>query len=309
MPRAAGSGKHYDIGLIGVQGLECPACGLPGTLEDFSAPVFPQDQYVSVTTVLGATLPKDGLVGWAANIATAGMLDLAQNKGWDFRDPSVDQDMAKGLLQEFGFTSYAVRDEKAETGTRAHDVLETYGKTYLATDHNPYEAGLEAAQEKAAGLPHEEQGYGWAVIAWLEDRKPKPLIVETPMACHHHKVAGTGDLYWEATTDVRYQRLTEVRKQVSWELDMPTGSRVLTDLKTSKSFRESHFIQAAWYGGHMIPLDLGQPVDHQTVLRVNPDGTWEEAGTKPGQGPGGRTEPWTPQMFEALLGVYRLLKG
>ena len=304
MPRAAGDGRTYDIGIVAVQDVPCPCCGqVHGELEGLGRPVGPRDQYVSVTTVINATLPKDGLVGWAANIAVEGMLDLAQNKGWDLS--TMDVDLAKSLLQEFGFTSYAKRDEKGETGTRAHQVLEDYGHAWIkafaegASLQEAHGAGVVAGTAAHQLMPPEEEGYGRAVLGWLDVRRPQPIMVEEPLACHCHKVAGTPDIYWMATQDIHYQRLTEVRKLVSWEISIPKGAMVLTDLKTSKSFRESHFIQAAWYGGHMLPVDVKKPVDHATVLRVNPDGTWEE---KEAVG------KWTCEVFLALLEVYRRVK-
>lgn len=308
LPRAAGDGKFYGVGIIGVQDPVCPNCGHTDehqTLLDgeWGTPITVQDHYVSTTTVINATLPKDGLVGWAYNIAVEGMLDLAQEKGWDLS--KMDFEMAKSLLKEFGFTSYAKRDEKGETGTRAHDVLETFGKVYLfhtekldASHEDATALSLRAASEKVANLPLSEKGYGEAVLDYLKVRAPKPVLVERPMACHHHGVAGTGDLYWEVTTPVDYQRLTEKRKLVSWEIHMAPGAKVLTDLKTSGDFRESHFIQVAWYGDHMIVEDLGLPLDHKTVLRVNDDGTWEE---KEALG-------WSPSTFEALLQAKQALE-
>lgn len=306
MPRAAGSGRHYGVGIIGVQDPECPCCGkVHGHLEGMGTPVTIQDQFPSVTTIIGGTLPKDGLVGWAANIAIEGMLDLAQEKGWDLTDPTMDKDKAKGLLEGFGFTSYGVRDEKADVGTNVHDVLEGAGKAYLAAyaeePSHPKgdEAALAKAHELVDALPEgDEQGYGQAVLAWLIDRSPQPILVEHPIYCHHHETAGTLDLCWRVTRDQTYQRLTPKRRQVSWEIDFQVDQVVVTDLKTSKSFYDSHFIQASWFGGHMVPEHLRLAVDKATVLKVAPDGSYEEKEADCG-----------PDYFASLRQVYRHKKG
>lgn len=294
----AGNADFYEVSIVGGEP-SCPHCG--EVVEGAALTAGNREKYDRVTTVIGATMAKHGLTRWAANIAVEGMLTLTQEKGWDLS--SMDVEEAKSLLDAFGFTADKVRDSKADVGTGVHEVLEeAMHRLTFALEGNDYEGALVYAlsnmRQKVLDLPDEEQGYALGVLQWIEDRRPLPIWTEQTIACHHRKVAGTVDLYWEVTQDQTYQRLTPKRKQVSWEVQYTRGQRVVLDLKTSKDFRDSHFVQVAWYGGHMVREDLGLPVDKSVVLKVSPEGGYEEKEALCG-----------PEVFEALERVYRLLKG
>lgn len=167
----------------------------------------------SVTTVLGV-LGKPGLIKWANNL---------------------------GLK---GIDSTKFRDESAEVGTLAHEMIMCYfsGKECDTKDNT---ANQIAKAEQSLVLFHK----------WAGVYNPRPLLVEQHLVSNRYGYGGTIDLY--ATLSVRGQEFNE-----------------LCDFKTGSGPWPEHFAQVAAYrqlliencyipdGVRLVKVPANPSIDH-----------------------------------------------
>jgi hypothetical protein len=142
-----------------------------------------------VTTILNQGMPKDFLKYWAARTVAeyvADNLDTIKRLYTMGRAPMV------AALKEVPFQK---RDDAGVRGTEVHDLAERL------THGEPVE------------VPAHIEGYVQACVDFLDDWKPKPLIVERPVGHRAHGWAGKPDLIAE----------------------LPDGRVVLFDWKTADS--------------------------------------------------------------------------
>jgi hypothetical protein len=95
-------------------------------------------EYPSVTSILGATVPKPALVGWAARTVAEWAVDHSSEWG-DISDRQAKVDLLKG-------SPYRDRDKAADVGTAVHAHAEAIANGYPSTvsdDVAPFVEGFE----------------------------------------------------------------------------------------------------------------------------------------------------------------------
>lgn len=187
-----------------------------------------------VTTLINGGLPKDALKYWSARTVAewvADHPDLAdQMRAMGGRSPMVN------FLKEIPFQK---RDTAAVRGTDVHSLAE------------------KLVHGEEVEVPEHLAGYVDSAVAFLDEWKPTPLIVERPVAHRAHWWAGTPDLF----------------------ASLPDGRVILYDYKTSDSgiwpetafqlsaYSHAEFFQAVDGTEHPIP-----PVDFCAAVWLRPDG-------------------------------------
>ncbi len=201
------------------------------------------DQVPGVTTMTGQ-LDKPALLYWAWNLGMEGI---------DFRK---------------------YRDEKADIGTCAHEII-TESLQGREIDEGIYAPTLlSAAQNSALSFWEAVKGDEYEVLG-----------VEMPLVSEQYQYGGTCDIYWRykpAGRDWRFR---------------------LTDLKTGKAIFPEMFAQVA--GGYMpLLVENGYPVDEVEILNVPriEDDAFDRQLIKPEKLPGYQ------EAFRILRRLYRLKK-
>jgi hypothetical protein len=219
---------------------------------------------------------------WGFGLGVAGAYELASTNGrlrpFDVEFPSKDgpktvrvEDAGslREAMQGRGLTPWSVRDQAANRGNWAHDLLEA-----LATDGSTAKA-LETVSD-------EYRGHGRAILQWFLDYRPDFVATEVQVTSTTHAFAGRYDIrckikakrllavarYWLAE-DHPVRRLVEVAAELDlWLL-------CLVDLKTSKRiYPTSHFAQLEGY--ELASVGMGfPPTDVRLVLNTHPDGTYD----------------------------------
>jgi hypothetical protein len=266
MARAAGSGSHYSF-----------------VLRNLSTGRYDKNVTIdlpSVTTIIGETLAKPMLVGWAYRTTRdniSGMVDvLVSNQLSEDNDALIDllrdADMLEEYLKDNKLRPDDLKNIAADRGTAAHDFLERLALAALRGDSGDADAIASRllAQENAA--PTQRAVAGW----WLE-RQPSVVMSEALLISLDEQFAGTVDLVWNDFED----------------------NLVITDLKSRKTggaVYESDHIQCGAYTIAWEERDR-RLVDRTTVLVVREDGSWiEEEPTFDATG-----------VFLDLLSAYRKL--
>lgn len=155
-----------------------------------------------VTTLIGGGLPKDALKYWAAKSVAEYVAD---------NESGVEQLRAMGrgpMVQALKEVPFQKRDEAAVRGTDVHALAEQ----------------LVAGGE--VEVPEHLAGYVDACVAFLDEWRPVPLVIERPLAHRAHWWAGKPDMF----------------------AGLPDGRIVLFDWKTSGSgiWPEAAFQLAAY---------------------------------------------------------------
>ena len=100
--------------------------------------VWGDREYPSVTTILGATVPKPALVGWAAKATAEWAVD--HHAEWrDLTDRRATVDLLKGA-------PFRDRDNAADVGTAVHAYAEATAKghaSFIPPEVEPFVAGFE----------------------------------------------------------------------------------------------------------------------------------------------------------------------
>jgi len=162
-----------------------------------------------VTTVLGKVVAKPALVSWAARSVAE---FVADNPLEVEALRSAPRDKMVAELKE---TPYRARDAAADRGTEIHSYAERLVK------------GEEVE------VPPELAGYVDAYIRFLDEWKPRPVLVEASVANLQWGYAGQLDL----------------------AADLPNGERALLDLKSGKGIYADHAPQVGAYRNAEIYLD------------------------------------------------------
>lgn len=161
-----------------------------------------------VTTVLKKALPKPALVGWAAKSVAEYVADnLAEvaamtGSRWD-------------IVNELKGTPYRQRDAAANRGTEVHGLAE------------------ELVHGREVEVPEQLAGYVDSYVRFLDEWKPKPVLVEAVVGSRKWQYCGKFDLL----------------------ADLPSGERALIDLKTSRGVYPEVALQLAGYRYAEVYLD------------------------------------------------------
>lgn len=125
------------------------------------------NRYWSVTTLIGAGVPKEALVGWAAR--TVAEYAVNEREGWlplAERDPEEAINLLKGIHRRR-------KGKAADRGNEIHKVAEAYA------------LGIEPPK---SDLPHVEQ-----FRRFLADHSPEYVMSEAPVYNPEYRYAGTLD--------------------------------------------------------------------------------------------------------------------
>ena len=165
MPRAAGDGRNYTIGIVNTEGQ---------LVEEL-------DGFPSVTTIIGATDASKGqaLMGWAYNTGLEGVVELLRSGKID---AGVSVPTLKRRLKSAKLTPWSTRDRAASRGSSAHEWAE---KLLL---------GVADYDDVLEGTSRDQQGYARALIAWHRDYGRTPVAVERVCVHLGLEYAGTADL-------------------------------------------------------------------------------------------------------------------
>lgn len=198
-----------------------------------------------VTTLLGKGMPKPALIAWAGNTVAAYVADA---------DPEeLERLRALGRDNMYDFLKKAPnrdRDRGAARGTDVH----TYAERLVRGE--PVEP------------PDDIAGYVEAAVAFMNDWRPAPVLVEALVASRQYRYCGTLDLV----------------------ADLPDGRRAILDYKTGKPLRRptdkgvypEAALQLAAYrwcdtyvdaDGNELPMsEVG--INCSYAVRLYPDGTY-----------------------------------
>lgn len=117
--------------------------------------------YVSVTTVLGQTIPKPALQHWYGQQIYLAMV----------ADPSMDERTALA-------SPYTAMKKAANRGTTVHSIMEAY----------------KASGNIIETVPEEYKGYAKAFYSWVKFANPRILETEKTLTHEGYKYAGTLDM-------------------------------------------------------------------------------------------------------------------
>lgn len=235
MPRAAGSGTHYEWVLRnkynGQYNHDC-------TIE-----------LPSVTSVIKSTLAAPALVGWAyrsTRDAISGAVGVLASdpalRPEQIVDMVEDADWLEEWLKENRLRPEDVRDERGEFGTAAHVSLEKLAEA---------EAPLDLA-DKLLSNPRSTPEQRAIATWWLEAR-PSVVASEKVMYSLRHGFSGTVDLISEREF----------------------GGLTVTDLKTRRKGLGVYTSDEAQVGGYQIMYEemTRTRVQSRTILLAQDDGT------------------------------------
>jgi hypothetical protein len=229
----------------------------------------------SVTAVIGATIAKPELVGWASKVTRdniSGMVDvLSQDHRDALLDTMADGDMLAEYMKENRLRADDVRDEAAELGTENHETLEHLAKCYI-------NEGEETAEIVATRmLNRSESGHVTAICGWWLDTYPRVAEAEMRLFSLSLGVAGTVDLVLKGTD----------------------GYHVI-DLKTRGAGRTAYRTDHVQVDGYAAMYEemTGNEVTERSVLVCREDGTFD---MYPSTVPVG--------TFAATKKLYDLLRG
>ena len=142
------------------------------------------ERLVSVTTLLGAVLPADGLVRWAEEQGARGAWQLAQDNLLP-----VDADEVMRSVREHELGADAAKLKGATRGLNVHGLLEQYTRT--GSPPNP------------ADHPVEHRPYIYGLVRWLLHAKPDPVAESIEQIVCHPKLGYAGRMDLRATIDGR----------------------------------------------------------------------------------------------------------
>lgn len=131
----------------------------------------------SVTTICDAILPKDGLAPWSERAGIAGAVE-AVRRGLIAADTPDDQ--AVQIVRANRLGADAARDQAADRGLNAHEILERF----MLTGQPP----------NPADHPERHRPFIRGLIRWLLKAEPEPVAVELLIADPERGYAGRLDL-------------------------------------------------------------------------------------------------------------------
>jgi hypothetical protein len=158
------------------------------------------------TKALAEGFPKPALIGWASNVVA----DLVMDR-WDELLTMAPSDRDRLLRR----ARYEYRDEAADRGKRAHTMI------------------YQLARGAEVDVPDELKGYADAYDRFVEQWKPREVLLETPVFSFEFRYAGTLDVV----------------------ADLADGQRWLLDWKTGKNVYPEVALQLAAYRYADVYLD------------------------------------------------------
>lgn len=176
-----------------------------------------------VTTVLKDALPKPALIYWASRTVAEFVTDNP------IEVEALRSAPRETMVAELKDVPWRERDEAANRGTEVHKLAEKLVK------------GEEVE------VPPELSGYVNSYVRFLDDWKPRPVLVEATVANLRWGYAGQLDLV----------------------ADLPNGERAVMDLKTSKGVYPETSLQCAAYRHAEIYLDENDTEQKLSDLNIN----------------------------------------
>lgn len=184
-----------------------------------------------VTTLIGNGLPKPALINYAANVTASYAIDH-----WE----QLHQEPVSERVRKLKGARFSERDAAARRGTEVHQLAE------------------RLLNGEEVEVPDELAGHVEAYVRFLDQWKPRPVLVETVVASRRWRYAGTLDAVVDLPDD---------------------GQRMIVDLKTNRSgiFPETA-LQLAAYRFAEVYLDTDgneQPMSELGI--VGALGVWLRA--------------------------------
>lgn len=198
-------------------------------------------RWTGVSTVIAPwDFRPDSLMRWVEKLTLEGVV-----RGFSGRSLPDDPWALRTLLEQRGLTWEQIRDEAAQRGTNAHELMFhalAMGETVPNLDE----------------LPPEQRGYGQGVLKWWSDREPEVLQAEQIVCSPEHRIAGRLDF----------------RGRVKDPFRPGIG---IVDLKTSGFIANKAMVQPAGYDIGCIHSGLAEePADWYMVLQVDEYGGYRE---------------------------------
>lgn len=218
-----------------------------------------------VTTIVGGGIPKDALVGWAANTTADYALD-----NWD----RLAQLAPSARLKELKGARYAEKDAAARRGTQVHKLAQRL----VAGEEVPVPAGLE--------------GHVQSYVRFLDEFDVEPVLVEAVIVSHEHRYCGTLDLVADLL-DIDDPAGGRVR----WLLDVKTtrsgvygetalqlagyryADAYLDDDGDEQDMPAVDRCGAVWVrpdGYDLVPVEVG-PAQHRQLLYAQQTARWVDS--------------------------------
>lgn len=194
-------------------------------------------RFTSVTTLLGAIIPKGGLPIWAEARGIEGAVEAVRRGLIDPRDEHQDHVQ---VVRANRLGADRARDDAAERGVSVHALLEAW--SLAGTPPSPQD------------FQPEDRGYVQALSRWIMKANPEPIAVEQLVCSPEDGYAGRVDL----------------KARIGGEV-------VLCDLKTAvkgATYSSVH-LQMALYG-RADEACGGDPCDARRVIVLSPYGEFRE---------------------------------
>jgi hypothetical protein len=153
------------------------------------------EHYPGVTTIIGATVPKNGLINWASRTTA----EYAVN----YWDDLAELPISERLTRLLGAKD-ADRDSAARRGTQVHRL------------------GARLVRGERVAVPEELEGHVTSYVRWLDEVNPAWVFSELVVANRTHRYCGTADLIADLPP-------------MEWEDQIIPRGRWLLDLKTGRS--------------------------------------------------------------------------
>lgn len=246
MPRAAGSGTHYEIAV----------------LDAGKRPVGHPILLPSVTTILGV-LKKGGLDWWGHKIGVTGTLDLLLRGELDAKALAemplelAAEQIYETIKKEAVHTPAAQLSGAGTRGTNLHDVAENLLKT--------------GSMPKPETVPLHLHGYlramaGWYSTKWFTNVRE----TELPVFSLTHRYAGTLDGLVEVDTSL----ITEFIGATEG-ID---ARHAVIDFKTNKKGEvyDSHLLQVTAYGAACVEMGLLPAMPLGIVVAFGEQGNFKQ---------------------------------
>jgi len=251
----------------------------------YAWPPMPPHEFevISVTSAIGAGLPKPFLIGWAAKITAECAVDEH-----DVVSKMIEKGNERHAVDYIKGARYRDMGEKADRGTIVHSAIEAY----LAGDKQTKEV-IEAKLTEAR-VPKEMWKSTAAMISgvmdFLYDFEPEVFQSESTVYSRKHGYAGTLDL---------------VAKIRVGDSIVPA----VIDIKTSKRIYDEVALQLCAYArADFVGLDDGteapllpgddQTIEYGVVVRPTASGTYEK-----------QVFTLTDELFELYLSVLGTAKN
>jgi hypothetical protein len=216
----------------------------------------PEQNWPSVTSVIGKHFEKGGLAMWAELETIKGCAALIENVE-TLEELPTDPKKLGGALYAMGQTPNQIRDAAGLQGNTIHQAVEDWFNHGQVPD--------------LSLVPAEKRGKMQALAAFLIDVRPKFIASEPPIVSLTHQYTGRPDLLATCEGNPRVPIQVAVKKgspsRMGW---MPEGT-VLFDFKSGNSIHQDMGVQLGMYEQGLN--ECGFPdVDWRIVVHLKDDG-------------------------------------